>query len=167
MASEGKSVRKSGECKWFNSKKGFGFITAVDGSEDVFVHQSAIHAEGFRSLAEKEPVEYETAIDDKGRVKALNVTGPAGAHVKGAPKPRPRFFNRRRDEATGTDGAHTEPAAAAAAAPPAAAAPAAAATSTAATPAASGAAGTGGKAGPKNPRPPKKAAAPAAAAASS
>jgi len=85
--------RKQGECKWFNSKKGFGFITPADGSEDVFVHQSAIHAQGFRSLAEKEPVEYETAIDEKGRIKALNVTGPNGAVVQGAPKPKPRFQN--------------------------------------------------------------------------
>jgi len=84
---------KQGECKWFNSKKGFGFVTPKDGSEDVFVHQTAIHAEGFRSLAEKEPVEYVTAIDENGRVKALNVTGPGGEYVKGAPKPRPRFQN--------------------------------------------------------------------------
>uniref|UniRef100_A0A1J3H8H1 Glycine-rich protein 2 n=1 Tax=Noccaea caerulescens TaxID=107243 RepID=A0A1J3H8H1_NOCCA len=90
------STHKVGECKWFNSKKGFGFITPKDGSEDVFVHQSAIHAEGFRSLAEKEPVEFDTAIDENGRIKALNVTGPAGAYVKGAPKPRPRFNDRRR-----------------------------------------------------------------------
>src|SRR5688572_16226842 len=89
--SEGKSSgRKQGTCKWFNSKKGFGFITPADGSEDVFVHQTAIHAEGFRSLAEKEPVEYETAIDEKGRVKALNVTAPSGQFVQGAPKPRAR-----------------------------------------------------------------------------
>jgi len=87
------SSKKTGECKWFNSKKGFGFITPADGSEDVFVHQSAIHAEGFRSLAEKEPVEYDTATDDNGRVKALNVTGPSGAYVKGAPKPQPRPYN--------------------------------------------------------------------------
>jgi protein lin-28 len=92
---EAKSSKKTGECKWFNSKKGFGFITPADGSEEVFVHQSAIHAEGFRSLAEKEPVEYDTAVDDNGRIKALNVTGPGGAVVKGAPKPRPRFNNTR------------------------------------------------------------------------
>jgi cold shock CspA family protein len=92
---EAKSSKKTGECKWFNSKKGFGFITPSDGSEEVFVHQSAIHAEGFRSLAEKEPVEYDTAVDDNGRIKALNVTGPGGAVVKGAPKPRPRFNNNR------------------------------------------------------------------------
>jgi len=90
--------RKVGECKWFNSKKGFGFITPSDGSEDVFVHQSEIKAEGFRSLAEKEPVEYETAIDENGRVKALNVTGPNGAYVKGAPKPRPRFYREGGDD---------------------------------------------------------------------
>jgi len=95
-------VKLAGECKWFNSKKGFGFITPKDGSEEVFVHQSAILADGFRSLAEKEPVEYELAKDDSGRAKAINVTGPAGAPVKGAPKPRPRYYNRK--GANGADG---------------------------------------------------------------
>jgi len=52
-------------------------------------------------LAEKEPVEFDTAIDENGRIKALNVTGPGGVYVKGAPKPRPRFTERRRRDEDG------------------------------------------------------------------
>jgi len=101
-------VKVQGECKWFNSKKGFGFITPKDGSEEVFVHQSAILAEGFRSLAEKEPVEYDLAKDDTGRAKAINVTGPNGAAVKGAPKPRPRYYGKKND-GQGGDNANQAP----------------------------------------------------------
>ena len=52
---------KSGTCKWFNSEKGYGFVTPDDGSEDVFVHQSVIKAQGFRTLADGEPVEFEVS----------------------------------------------------------------------------------------------------------
>jgi hypothetical protein len=41
----------TGTVKWFDTKKGYGFITPDDGSDDIFVHQTSIHAEGFRSLA--------------------------------------------------------------------------------------------------------------------
>lgn len=46
----------SGNVKWFNVEKGFGFITPADGGADLFVHQTNIHAEGFRSLGEGEEV---------------------------------------------------------------------------------------------------------------
>ena len=47
-----------GTVKWFSSEKGFGFITADAGGDDVFVHHTAIQAEGFRTLTEGEAVEY-------------------------------------------------------------------------------------------------------------
>ena len=45
-------AKQSGTCKWWNNQKGYGFITPDDGSSEVFVHQSAVHSNGFRSLAE-------------------------------------------------------------------------------------------------------------------
>ena len=75
-----------GTCKWWNSQKGFGFITPDDGGSDVFVHQSAIQSDGFRSLAEGEELEYMVEQGTDGRLKASNVTGPAGKNVKGAPQ---------------------------------------------------------------------------------
>eukprot|EP00382_Lankesteria_abbotti_P011104 CAMPEP_0113857946 /NCGR_PEP_ID=MMETSP0372-20130328/10764_1 /TAXON_ID=340204 /ORGANISM="Lankesteria abbotti" /LENGTH=143 /DNA_ID=CAMNT_0000834495 /DNA_START=51 /DNA_END=482 /DNA_ORIENTATION=- /assembly_acc=CAM_ASM_000359 len=74
--------KQKGSCKWFNSTKGFGFITTETG-DDYFVHQSDIHAKGFRSLAEGEQVEFVVQHDQSGRQKAVEVTGPQGAYVKG------------------------------------------------------------------------------------
>ena len=62
-----------GKVKWFNDQKGYGFITPEDGSPDVFVHHTAIKAEGFRSLAENQTVEFEVLQSDKGP-KAANVS---------------------------------------------------------------------------------------------
>nr|WP_198001837.1 MULTISPECIES: cold-shock protein [unclassified Sulfurihydrogenibium] len=65
-------VRITGTVKWFNSKKGFGFITRDDGQGDVFVHFSAIQSRGFKTLEEGQKVEFEIAQDEKGP-KAANV----------------------------------------------------------------------------------------------
>lgn len=55
----------SGQVKWFDSKKGFGFIVGPEG-QDVFVHFSSIVGEGFRALKDGEAVEYEIRHGDKG-----------------------------------------------------------------------------------------------------
>ena len=80
-------AKVAGNVKFFDVTKGFGFITPKDGSDDVFVHQSQIHAEGFRSLADGEEVEFTVEVDPKrGKAFATNVTGPNGEFVQGAPR---------------------------------------------------------------------------------
>jgi len=59
------SDRETGTVKWFNSNKGFGFITRKGGN-DIFVHFSAIQGDGFRSLQEGQKVEFNVVEDDKG-----------------------------------------------------------------------------------------------------
>ncbi|MBI1958926.1 MAG: cold-shock protein [Candidatus Rokubacteria bacterium] len=60
-----------GTVKWFNDAKGYGFISQ-EGGEDVFVHFSAIQAQGFKSLAEGDRVEFEVTRGPKG-LQASNV----------------------------------------------------------------------------------------------
>jgi len=59
-------MRMTGTVKWFNDKKGFGFITREDGEKDCFVHFSAIQGEGFKSLKEGQQVEFEVVDGEKG-----------------------------------------------------------------------------------------------------
>ncbi|AKK10206.1 cold-shock protein [Corynebacterium uterequi] len=65
----------TGTVKWFNAEKGFGFIAPDDGSSDVFVHYSEIQGNGFRTLEENQPVEFEIGEGAKGpqaqQVRAL------------------------------------------------------------------------------------------------
>ena len=65
------SERITGTVKWFDAGRGFGFVTRDEGA-DVFVHQSAIQGEGYRTLAEGQRVEFEVEQGPKG-ARASNV----------------------------------------------------------------------------------------------
>jgi len=62
----------TGTIKWFNNKKGFGFIQPDNGGPDVFVHISAVEKAGLRSLNEGQAIAYDTATE-KGRTSATNL----------------------------------------------------------------------------------------------
>ena len=66
-------MRTSGKVKWFDDAKGFGFITLEEGSQDCFVHHTAIEGAGFKSLTEGERVEFDLVQGQKGPA-AENVT---------------------------------------------------------------------------------------------
>ena len=66
------SDKKTGTVKWFDSKKGYGFIE-LEGSDDIFVHFSDIVEEGYKSLKDGQKVNFEVEKDDNGE-KAKNVT---------------------------------------------------------------------------------------------
>jgi CspA family cold shock protein len=66
----------TGTVKWFNSDKGYGFISNDDGSDDVFVHFSAIQSDGYKTLNEGDKVTFNTEQDPKNsrKLRAVNVT---------------------------------------------------------------------------------------------
>ncbi len=70
-----------GAVKWFDVKKGFGFIQSPDGGKDIFVHYSVIQDEGFKSLRDGESVEYEVVESERGpqaqNVRRLDEAPPA------------------------------------------------------------------------------------------
>ena len=89
----------TGTVKWFNERKGFGFITPEDGSKDVFVHHSSIAGSGFKTLAEGQRVTFGVEQGPKGPsatdvpVKpTVRPTAPAGRAV---PAPRSQDLPRR------------------------------------------------------------------------
>jgi len=97
--------RDSGTVKWFSSEKGYGFIRREDGS-DVFVHHSGITGDGFKSLNEGEPVEFEILQEPKG-LKAYNVVrleAPEGGEE------RQPLFSGPRASAAGDDRGYGRPA---------------------------------------------------------
>ena len=65
----------NGTVKWFNAEKGYGFISSEEAGEDVFVHLSAIQADGYKTLAEGQKVTFETEPDPKNssKLRAKNV----------------------------------------------------------------------------------------------
>lgn len=66
----------NGIVKWFNNSKGYGFISPKDGSEDVFVHHTAIEGKGFKTLNEGQTVDFEVQKGPKG-LQATNVVPAA------------------------------------------------------------------------------------------
>lgn len=62
-----------GTVKFFNTQKGFGFITPEGGSKDVFVHISAVERAGMHSLSDGQRVSYEMEADRQGRMSAVNL----------------------------------------------------------------------------------------------
>lgn len=119
--------RIQGTVKWFSNKKGYGFITPnapaeadAESSplEDIFVHQSTIESEGYRTLDEGWLVEYSVGYDDDGKPKAEDVTAPGRGPCTG-PK-RSRHRRRKPTASTSTppgDGSHDSTPAAAAVEP--------------------------------------------------
>ena len=66
------NVVNEGTVKWFNDKKGFGFIAPKDGDKDLFVHMNEIRMDGYKTLKEGQKVDFEEGSSDKGPC-AINV----------------------------------------------------------------------------------------------
>merc|ERR1711966_650452 len=101
-----KMSKQEGVCKWFDSKKGFGFIAPRDGGDDLFVHQTGITSDGFRKLVEGEEVIYDVQQDENGRTKAVAVEAPGGGNVtnKGTGRQRgPKSDDAEEDDEEGEE----------------------------------------------------------------
>ncbi|MBA0693633.1 hypothetical protein Goari_003992 [Gossypium aridum] len=74
MAETTSTEKSIGTVKWFSARRGFGFITPDDGGDDLFVHQTSILSQGFRTLSDDQPVEFSLDLGEDGRAKAVDVT---------------------------------------------------------------------------------------------
>lgn len=72
------SIMPTGTVKWFNNAKGYGFILADEGGEDLFAHYSAIAMDGYRTLKAGQQVSFEITQGDKG-LHAINIVAPESA----------------------------------------------------------------------------------------
>ena len=63
----------NGKVKWFNSQKGYGFIEPEEGSQDVFVHISAVKAAGMDALSDGQAISYELETGQNGKTSAINL----------------------------------------------------------------------------------------------
>ncbi len=75
----------TGKLKWFNAKKGYGFITTSEG-KDVFLHISDLQASGIESLQEGEDLSFDMG-ENRGKVKAINIKQVGGESPAEAPEP--------------------------------------------------------------------------------
>ena len=64
----------NGKVKWFNTQKGYGFIEPEDGTQDVFVHISAVKAAGMDELSDGQSLSYELETGQNGKTSAVNLT---------------------------------------------------------------------------------------------
>ena len=64
----------NGKVKWFNSQKGYGFIEPEDGTQDVFVHISAVKGAGMDELSDGQALSYELETGQNGKTSAVNLT---------------------------------------------------------------------------------------------
>jgi len=89
---------KQGRVKWFNNKKGFGFITECETNEDIFVHFSEINTpeDVYKSLIEGEYVQYQVGNDSKGKTVAQKLTGICGGPLL-CENTEKRIYSTRRD----------------------------------------------------------------------
>ncbi|KAJ4700623.1 cold shock protein 2-like [Melia azedarach] len=76
--------RSTGTVKWFSAQKGFGFIAPDNGGEDLFVHQTSIKSEGFRTLSEGQSVEFSVDVGEDGRTKAVEVEAASRSRGHGS-----------------------------------------------------------------------------------